>query len=158
MLDEQYASSQAGFHQAGSTALQAHDLGPSALYRRQLVGPLAWFARLGARVEIANLALQDGSGNTLASQWQAEPGVGGGLGLELAARPLDWDATEAHDRGFGLNLEVGYEWFPDLPFDGLAPPTPNPKPTPAPIPSAPVALGPMTLSGLRVGLNAFVRF
>ncbi|MHB8420921.1 MAG: hypothetical protein ACYDCL_22860 [Myxococcales bacterium] len=157
-LDEQYASTQADLHQTGATALQAHDLGLSALYRRRLVGDLSWFARAGARLAIANLALQDQAGNSLASQWTAEPGVGGGLGLEFAVRPAAWDATLAHDRGFGVNLEVGYAWFPDLQFDGLAPPAPNPKPTPAPIPSAPVALGPLTFSGLHIGLNVFLRY
>ncbi len=157
-LDEQYATTQADLHQAGATALQAHDLGLSALYRRRLVGDLSWFARAGARLAIANVALQDQGGNTLSSQLTAEPGVGGALGLELAARPMGWGASDAHDRGFGLNLEVGYTWFPDLQFDSLAPPTPNPKPTSAPIASAPVALGPLTLSGLHIGLNAFLMF
>jgi hypothetical protein len=157
-LDESYGTTQGGLHEVGAAALQSNDLGLSVLYRRRLVGSLGWFARAGGHLAIANLALQDNSGNTQASQWQAEPGVGGGVGLELAARPPEWHGTDLHDRSFGVRAELGYIWFPDLQFDDLAPPTPSPKPTTTPIPSAPLAMGSVTLSGLHIGLTAFVRF
>lgn len=157
-LDESYGTTQGSLHEVGAAALQSNDLGLSVLYRRRLVGGLGWFARAGGHLAIANLALQDNSGNTQASQWQTEPGVGGGLGLELAARPAEWHGTDLHDRSFGLRAELGYIWFPDLQFDDLVPPAPNPKPATAPIPSAPLAMGSVTLSGVHLGLTAFVRF
>ena len=157
-LDESYASTSAPLHQTNQAGLDMNDLGLSVLYRRTLYQALGWYVRAGAHLAVANLALQDTSGNTQASQWQAEPGVGGGLGLELIARPYEWAATDVHDRGVGVRLEVGYIWFPDLEFNDLTPSAPSPKPNTSPIPSAPLAMGPIELAGIHVGFTAFLRF
>ncbi len=157
-LDESYASTSAPLHQTNVAALDANDLGLSVLYRHRLYQALGWYARVGGHLAVANLALQDTSGNTQASQWQAEPGVGGGLGLEVIARPYEWNATDVHDRGVGVRLEAGYIWFPDLQFNDLTAPTPSPKPNPPLISSAPLAMGPISLAGIHVGFTAFLRF
>jgi len=157
-VDESYASTSATLHQTGTAGLDANDLGFSVLYRHRLYEALGWYARVGGHLAVANLALQDTSGNTQASQWQAEPGVGGGLGLELIARPYEWHATDSHDRGVGVRLEVGYIWFPDLQFNDLTAPAPSPKPAAPLISSAPLAMGPINLSGVHVGLDVFLRF
>ena len=157
-VDESYASTSAALHQTGTAALDANDLGVSVLYRHRLYEALGWYARVGGHLAVANLALQDTSGNTQASQWQAEPGVGGGLGLELIARPYEWRATDSHDRGVGVRLEVGYIWFSDLQFNDLTAPAPSPKPATPSISSTPLAMGPINLSGVHVGLDVFLRF
>ncbi len=157
-LDDIYAGSSDGLHQQGSAALTLHDLGLSILYRRPLIGALAAFGRIGPRLAVGDLALLDGGGNTLAGQWQVQPGVGAGAGLEFGLSPSDWNGTADHPRSFGLRLEIGYAWFPDFQFNALTVPPPPGHPNPSPIQSYGVALGPLAAAGLHLGLNAFLRF
>ncbi len=156
-LDDIYAGSSDLLHQQGSASLTLHDLGLSLLYRRPIAGLLTAFGRAGPRLAVGDLSLLDASGTTLAGEWQARPGVGGGAGLELRFS-TDSKGPSGEPLAFGLRLEVGYAWFPDFQFNGLTVPPPAGHPTPPPIPSNSVALGPLAAANLNVGLNAFARF
>jgi hypothetical protein len=155
-VSEFYGGTSGDLHGDGVAVLSFHELGASAIYRHELIGPFGWYAKLGPRVALGQLNIQDESGNNQLGQWNATVGAGGAAGLEGS---ILFTGREGEASGaIGVRLEVGYVWFPDLSYNSLQAPKSTPVAGQQPIASADVAMGSLNLSGVHWGLTSFAKF
>ncbi len=155
-VSEFYGATSADLHGLGTAGLSFHEIGVSAFYRRELIGPLSWYAKAGPRVAVGQLNLDAPAGNPQLGEWAGTVGLGGALGLEAALDISGHDGATA--ASFGLRLEAGYVWFPDLTYGSLQAPKASPPAGQQPITSTAVAIGDLNLSGIHWGLTGFARF